>query len=289
MGYNIYRWTGDTIWTNSQHTQFRIDTIQVNESLIDSEEQNFVDYNVTPGKPYYYIIKQITTSLNQYNLSNPVVATPLTSIKGDANGSMSVDVADVITEVNYIARQNPQPFIFEAADVNSDNTIDILDVVGTINLILHPENKSQAVNSGSATYYIENGILYVDADVALGGVQFTLATDSATATITPLDALSQFEKVSQWNNSEEYFFMAYSMSGKTIGVGETALMQVGNADISSIVLSDTQGHNVKAAPRISTRLDGTTFMPNTEKYIQDGSLYIRMGEHIYNALGQQVR
>lgn len=289
LGYNIYRWTSDTIWTNSQHTTFRIDTLQVNESLIDSEEQSFVDYSVTPGKPYYYIIKQITTSLNHYNLSNPVVATPLTSIKGDANGSMSVDVADVITEVNYIARQNPQPFIFEAADVNSDNTIDILDVVGTINLILHPENKSQAVNSGSATYYIENGILYVDADVALGGVQFTLAADSATATITPLDALSQFEKVSQWNNSEEYFFMAYSMSGKTIGVGETALMQVGNADISSIVLSDTQGHNVKAAPRISTRLDGTTFIPNTEKYIQNSNFYIRIGEHIYDALGQQVR
>lgn len=289
LGYNIYRWTGDTVWTNSQHTTFRIDTIQVNESLIDSEEQSFVDYNVTPGKPYYYIIRQITTSLSQYNLSNPVVATPLTSIKGDANGSMSVDVADVITEVNYIARQNPQPFIFEAADVNSDNVIDILDVVGTINLILHPENKSQAINSGSATYYIENGILYVDADVALGGVQFTLATDSATATITPLDALSQFEKVSQWNNSEEYFFMAYSMSGKTIGIGETALMQVGNADISSIVLSDTQGHNVKATPRISTRLDGTTFMPNTEKYIQNGNFYIRMGEHIYDAIGQQVR
>lgn len=289
LGYNIYRWTDDTIWTNSQHTTFRIDTIQVNESLIDSEEQSFVDYNVTPGKPYYYIIRQITTSLSQYNLSNPVVATPLTSSKGDANGSMSVDVADVITEVNYIARQNPQPFIFEAADVNSDNVIDILDVVGTINLILHPDNQSQAINSGSATYYIENGILYVDADVALGGVQFTLATDSATATITPLDALSQFEKVSQWNNSEEYFFMAYSMSGKTIGVGETALMQVGNADISSIVLSDTQGHNVKAAPRISTRLDGTTFIPNTEKYIQNSNFYIRIGEHIYDALGQQVR
>jgi len=289
LGYNIYRWTGDTIWTNSQHTQFRIDTVQVNESLIDSEEQSFVDYNVTPGKPYYYIIKQITTSLSQYNLSNPVVATPLTSIKGDANGSMSVDVADVITEVNYIARQTPQPFIFEAADVNSDNTVDILDVVGTINLILHPENKSQAVNSGSATYYIENGILYVDADVALGGVQFTLAADSATATITPLDALAQFEKVSQWNNSEEYFFMAYSMSGKTVGVGETALLQVGDADISSVVLSDTQGHNVKATPRVSTRLNGTTFMPNTEKYIQDGNFYIRMGEHIYDALGQQVQ
>ncbi len=173
--------------------------------------------------------------------------------------------------------------------MNSDSTIDILDVVGTINLILHPESKLQSVNSGSATYHIENGILYIDTDVALGGVQFILAVDSATATITSLEALSQFEKVSQWNNSEEYFFMAYSMSGKTIGVGETALLQVGNADITSIVLSDTQGHNVKATPQVSTRLDGTIFIPNTEKYIQDGKFYIRIGEHLYDAIGQQVQ
>lgn len=297
LGYNIYRWTDDTIrwdgyWDNSGtyvEAGWRFDTIQVNESLIDSEDQSFVDYNVTPGKPYYYIIKQITTSLTQYNLSNPVVATPLTSIKGDANGSMAVDVADVITEVNYIARQNPQPFIFEAADVNSDSIIDILDVVGTINIILHTESKSQAINSGSATYRIKNGILYINTDVALGSVQLTLAADSATTTITPLDALAQFEKVSQWNNAEEYFFMAYSMTGKTVGVGETALLQVGNADISSIVLSDTEGHNVQAIPHVSTRLDGTTFMPNSEKYIQDGNFYIRMGEHVYDAIGKQVR
>ena len=83
--------------------------------------------------------------------------------------------------------------------------------------------------------------------------------------------------------------MAYSMTGKTVGVGETALLQVGNADISSIVLSDTEGHNVQAIPHVSTRLDGTTFMPNSEKYIRDGNFYIRMGEHVYDAIGQQVR
>lgn len=301
LGYNIYRWTekndslytdydSDGNWVGGHYEYFiRRDTTIINTSLLESEVQQFVDFDVVPGTTYYYTIKQVTTSLQSYELSNVVAATPQTAIKGDANGSMSVDVADVITEVNYIGHQNPQPFIFEAADVNSDNTINVLDIVGTINLIMHPGAQSQSINNGTATYYIENGILYINSDVVLGGVQFTLAADSATATITPLDVLAPFEKVNQWNNAEEYFFMAYSMSGKTIGIGETALMQIGDADITSITLSDPQGHNVAAAPRISTHLDGTKFLPNTEKYINNGSFYVRIGERIYNATGVLVK
>lgn len=301
LGYNIYRWTekndslytdydSDGNWVGGHYEYFiRRDTTIINTSLLESDVQQFVDFDVVPGKTYNYFIKQVTTSLQSFELSNVVAATPLTAMKGDANGSMTVDVADVITEVNYIGHQNPQPFIFEAADVNSDSTINVLDIVGTINLIMHPEAQTMSVNNGTATYYIENGILYINSDVVLGGVQLTLAADSATATITPLDVLAPFEKVNQWNNSEEYFFMAYSMSGKTIGIGETALMQIGDADLTSIVLSDTQGHNVVAAPRISTHLDGTKFLPNTEKYINNGSFYVRIGEHIYNAAGILVK
>ena len=276
LGYNIYRWTKPN------------DTIRINEALIDASNSTFIDYNVVPGVDYYYVIRQMTTSLNSYDLSNPVVARPLTAIKGDANGSMSVDVADVITEVNYITHQNPQPFIFEAADVNSDNAINIFDVVGTINIIRHPEAQSNAVQENNALYYIENGILYVESDAVLGGVQFTFAVDSPHV-FTPLDALNGFEMVSEWTNSENYLFMAYSMSGKTIGVGKNALLQIGDAELTGIALSDTQGHNVNAIPRASTALDGTVFMPNSSKYIQDGNFFIKLGDRIYNAIGTLIK
>ena len=287
LGYNIYRWTTDSIW-NKNKTEYHFDTICVNTSLLDSQDTEFVDYNVLPGKDYYYVIRQVTTSLNSYDLSNAVVARPLTAIKGDANGSMTVDVADVITEVNYITRQNPQPFIFEAADVNSDDQVNIIDVVATVDLILHPQAGSQAIQENTAFYYIENGILYVESDVVLGGVQCTFAAEKDHLFAT-LDALKGFETVSTWQNEEQYMFMAYSMSGKTLGVGKTALLQIGDAELTDIIFSDAQGRNVAAAPKISTALDGTTFVPAASKYLQEGALYIKHGTHIYNVMGTLIK
>lgn len=299
LGYNIYRWTNDTIkwdrYYDSKLKQYveagwRIDTVQINEAMIDAEEISFTDYNVIPGKTYFYVIKQLTTSLNSYALSNPVVATPLTAVKGDANGSMTVDVADVVTEVSYLTNGNPQPFIFEAADVNSDNTINILDVVGTINIIAHPQSQSQAVaEQGTAIYYIENGILYVESDVVLGGVQFTFEADKEASTFTPLDALKNFEKVNTWMSDDQFMFMAYSMSGQTIGIGKTALMQIGDAEMTSIVLSDTQGRNVNAVPQAVTNLDGTISHPCIRKSLESEQVVIIYGDKKFNILGTEIR
>ncbi len=83
--------------------------------------------------------------------------------------------------------------------------------------------------------------------------------------------------------------MAYSMSGKTIGVGKNALLQIGDAEMTDIVLSDALGHNVRAVPQASTALDGTRFMPCSTKYIQNGSLFIKIGDRIYNALGTLIK
>ena len=297
LGYNIYRWTQDTIkWDRHYDSSckcyieagWKFDTICVNTSLLDAQDTEFVDYNVVPGKDYYYVIRQVTTSLNSYDLSNAVVARPLTAVKGDANGSMSVDVADVITEVNYITRQNPQPFIFEAADVNSDEQVNIIDVVATVDLILHPQSQTNAINDATAFYYIENGILYVESDAVLGGVQCTFEAEQGH-TFTALSALNEFEKVGTWQSEEQYMFMAYSMSGKTLSIGKTALLQIGDAELTNIVLSDAQGHNVVAAPRVSQDLEGNLFMPCSTKYIENGHMYIRIGEHIFDVMGQQIR
>lgn len=277
LGYNIYRWTDAN------------DTICVNSSLIDSQDTEFVDFDVVPGKDYYYVIRQVTTSLNSYDLSNAVVARPLTAVKGDANGSMSVDVADVVTEVAYLTNQNPQPFIFEAADVNTDNTVNILDVVGTINIITHPELNTGAATNATATFYLENGILYVESDVVLGGVQVTLAADPETMDVHVLEALQGFENVGVWTGENNYMFMAYSMSGKTIGVGKTALLQIGNAELTSIILSDGQGHNVPASPRVGTDCNGERVHPGIYKLLQNNNVYIQYGEHRYNMLGIEVK
>ncbi len=262
MGYHIYRWTEDTIKWNRYYDSsckcyieagWKFDTVVINDVLLTPEEVEFVDYNVEPGKSYYYMIQQVTTSFEEYNFSNPVTATPLTASKGDANGSMNVDVADVVTLVSWLTNQNPQPFIFEAADVNADGVVNILDVVATINIIMNPSSAGIMSVDNTATYYIENGILYVETTVALGGVQFSFVADK-DAEIKPLAALDGFEKVTNWTNDTELMFMAYSMSGKTISAGRHALLEIGDAELSSIVLSDTQGHNVLPINGTTTNL-----------------------------------
>ncbi len=259
LGYNIYRYTEtpDSVSVidyekyndYNYHWEYftRRDTIRVNQTTIESHEQQLVDYDVEPGITYYYYITQMTTSLNSYNLSNVVAATPLTAKKGDANGSMNVDIADVVTEVAYITYQDPQPFIFEAADVNSDAKVNVLDVVGTIGIITTPaEIGVSSIDDAPVRYYVKDGVLYVENTQPLGGVQVRLGVAKGTA-ITALEALAGMERTSVWTSDSEYLFLAYSMSGRSIPAGTHALLQIGSeAVVTEMVLSDTKGKNITA-------------------------------------------
>lgn len=258
LGYNIYRYTEvedstfieydeDWNWIGKWEHFIRKDTVIVNSSVLDSEATSYVDYDVVPGTTYYYVIKQLTTSLSSHALSNAVAATPLTAQKGDANGSMKVDIADVVTEVSYITYQEPQPFIFEAADVNSDEKVNVLDVVGTIGIISTPAAASiNSAGNEPIRYYVEKGVLYVETAQALGGVQVRLHADKGTE-ITAMETLNGMEQTSVWTSDSEYLFLAYSMSGRTIAPGTHALLKIGDETlITEIVVSDVKGRNVEA-------------------------------------------
>jgi subtilisin family serine protease len=234
LGFNMYRYKMDT-------SGVIYDSIQLNTTLI--QDTVFTDFDVVPGERYYYFYKILRTSLEENSPSKIVSTIPLTATRGDANGSFSVDVADIVSTIAFVTNQNPQPFIFDAADVNGDGIIDILDIVGIINIIMNPDNHSKSNETHSAVYTIEDGVLYVDSPVDMGGVQFKFST-TPNNEIVPLESLAEFEKVSTWLNETEYMFMAYSMSGKKIPAGKTALLRIGNAEISEIVLSDIQGNNI---------------------------------------------
>lgn len=233
LGYNLYRYTD------------KGDTIKVNKQLLDNETLEYVDYDVVPGTTYCYQYKVITTDLKETDPSNVVAVTPMTSTLGDANGSGNVDVADVITTVNYASGQEPKPFIFEAADINTDLQIDILDVVGIIRTILNPNADVNSMAMATATYTVENGIVYVDSPVNLAGVQIQIATEKENH-ITTSNELEGFEQASSWLSDNDYIFLAYSMSGKTLSAGKHAILNIGNAKIMNIRLSDAAGTNVEA-------------------------------------------
>ena len=253
LGFNLYRFQYDSIlipahydenWNYINDTTIwgATDTILLNKTLL--QDTVYTDFDVVPGERYYYYYKILSTSLTENSPSKLVSCVPHSSMRGDANGSYAVDVADVITIINYVVGNNPKPFLFDAADVNGDGVINVLDVVGAINIILYPEN-NQAKDSyeqQTAIYTIEDGILYVNTPVALGGLQFTL-NNTTFEEIEVLEALNGFELVNSSNNGN-LTLMAYSMSGKQIPEGKHALLRIGDKEIGNIVLSDTEGHNV---------------------------------------------
>ena len=241
LGYNLYRYTD------------KGDTVKVNRQLLDNETLEYVDYDVVPGTTYCYQYKVITTDLKETDPSNVVAVTPMTSTLGDANGLGNVDVADVIATVNYASGQTPKPFIFEAADINKDLQIDILDVVGIIRTILTPEAGVNSLAMATATYTVENGIVYVESPVALAGVQIQLATEKGSR-ITATDEMDDFEQTSSWLSDNDYIYLAYSMSGKTLPAGKHAVLNIGNAKIMDVRLSDAAGTNVEAKAGQTTNI-----------------------------------
>ena len=248
MGFNVYRYQAEA----GEETAVRL-----NQEIIDIDEDEYTDYDVTPGETYCYYYKVLSTDLQEYDVSNVVAATPLTSTMGDANGSGDVDVADVITTVNYAAGMNPKPFIFEAADMNEDLSIDILDVVGIIQTVLNPNAGAKARVEAVATYTVEDGIVYVESPVDLAGVQLQLNIPEQTTPAT-LDALKGFEQASAWLTDEDYIFLGYNMNGKTIPAGKHALLEIGNAELRSMRLSDTMGSNVMTEAGNATAIEMLT-------------------------------
>lgn len=246
LGYNLYRTADREVTDRYGNVSVVTDTVRINQRLLD--ETTYTDFDVVPGKTYSYYYKIMRTSMTENSPSRVVAVTPLTAAKGDANGSMSVDIADVVTEVGYMLAQDPQPFIYEAADVNSDNDINILDVVGTLNIIMQPSSTG-VMTEGNATYWIEDGTLYVDSDVALAGVQFRFDGVADASAMQVLGDLAGME-IAGGAVDGSYLFMAYSMVGRTLAPGVHALVKLNvESSVSGVTMSDAQGHNVAVAPR----------------------------------------
>ncbi len=254
LGFNLYRFQYDSLLTNRHYVSGvgyvydtvwgPTDTIRINQTLL--QDTVYTDYDVVPGERYYYFYKILSTSLTENSPSKTVSCVPNSSIRGDANGSYNVDIADVITTINYVTGQNPQPFLFDAADVNGDGTINVLDIVGIINIILYGDQNEKAdYEQQTAVYTVENDTLYINTPVALGGLQFALANCSYDD-IELLEAMRGFEIVHCTGADGSLTLLAYSMSGKTVPAGKTALLRLGGKELSNIVLSDVDGHNVIA-------------------------------------------
>ena len=276
MGFNIYRygesyektlpagWYDGTYY--DERTIMVADTVRINQEIVDIETTKYTDYDVTPGETYHYYYKVLSTALQEYDVSNVVAATPLTSSLGDANGDTHVDVTDVMTTVNYALGMDQKPFIFEAADVNTDKLINVLDVIGIVQLVLNPSsNNARAYvteTEPEIVYSVKDGMLYLDTPVEIGGFQVQLSLSEELRVkneeFTPTEELKGFEVASSWLTKNDYRMMAYSFGNKTLPAGKHAVLYIGNADITSLCISDAVGNKVNIKPDDPTSVEGLT-------------------------------
>jgi hypothetical protein len=187
----------------------------------------------------------LRTNLTESEASRNVSTVPLTAQPGDANGSLNVNVVDIVTVVSYITGENPQPFVFGAADVNGDGEIDVMDIVGIINIITSGKCDYDRNVEETAIYSIVDGILYVDTPVELAGVQVYLNCNENDK-IEPLMAMDNFEQVGQFMDDGRYMFMAYSLSGAKLTPGKHAILRIGNSYLEEMILADAKGNEVLA-------------------------------------------
>jgi len=236
LGYNIYRFSYKPDLTPT-------DTVMINSSMVAGTE--FIDFAVLPATKYFYAYKTVRTNLTESDFSKVVAATPLTAAKGDANGDLTVNVLDITTIVAYLLNNNPQPFIFEAADVNGDGNINVLDIVGVVNLVLGNKSAVMATTE-QVQLYLQNDTLFVDAPVAVGGIQFDISGVSAVEEIQRLKALEGFESgYSLKDNSLRLIY--YSLSGKTVSAGKRIplLKLKKGTGITNIIFGDQAGSQLQ--------------------------------------------
>ena len=266
LGFNVYRYTSNPA-----------DSVRVNDVVIDATDTHFTDYDITPGTTYYYKYKVQSTDLQEFQPSNVVAVTPLTAKLGDVTGNNEVDVFDVVYEVNYILGKKPKAFVKCAADVNDDKIINILDVQGIIKTILDSDIASARTRGEApeAVYSIEDGILYAESPVALGGLQVQVNVPENTE-ITTLDDLKGFEQAGAWLSKNDYLFLAYNMNGKTLAAGKHALLRIGDGQVTNICLGDANGVKISAVAG-----NGTTAIDNM-------ATAVKTQKGIYNLKGQKM-
>ncbi|MBQ6033608.1 MAG: dockerin type I repeat-containing protein, partial [Prevotella sp.] len=70
----------------------------------------------------------------------------------------SIDVVDITMIANHILGNNPENFIFAAADVDADGTVDVNDIISIANIILYGSSSNAKPSMAEASNYLANNV-----------------------------------------------------------------------------------------------------------------------------------
>ena len=105
-------------------------------SLLTNNDIIAGDYDVTIDN----IVLSDNTAATYYAPAASSTITVLDVEMGDATGDGLINVGDYVATASYILEEDPQPFVFAAADIDSNGSIDVGDLVGVTSIILSAES-----------------------------------------------------------------------------------------------------------------------------------------------------
>ena len=155
---------------------------------------------------------------------------------GDVNLDGEVNIIDVLAVLNYILGYDPQPFDFELADMNGDGAIDISDAFA-INAVILDFGDRDGCGDLAAVYSVIDGVLFIDANLALAGFQFTLDAEPASV------ELQGFTARGNWVDGK-YVLLAFNLNGEH-EPGLYPVLTLGQADIDAVTMATLSGCRVR--------------------------------------------
>ena len=288
LGYNMYRQeqVNDSTWTVFS---------RMNSNLIT--DSTYTDFAVIPDTTYRYYYAVIGTDFAESDPSKIITTTPFSAANGDANGDLTVDVLDIISIVNYMLQNDPEPFLFDAADINGDDDINVLDIISVVNILVGG-NRDMADNATDASFAIQDNQVWVTSNGEIGGYQFTLNGDVDDLSIT---SLYPMEVSTNRLSENELFVVVFSLTQSAIPEGNHPVLTLSHSDgltLDELIVSDMDGSTVntilstddgKLLPdeyslgnNYPNPFNGTTRIEYSIPEVTDISF------RIYNILGQEI-
>lgn len=221
--------------------------------------------------------------------------------QGDANLYGGVDILDLQTAILYIFDEyNDRPFNFTASDVWTDGIINVQDVIGIVNVLAAQEQDAvsgsmdrcrESVAHADELAFVRGGELHISSSLPVAAFDITLSGGTLPDVIPSLDNMGMDYRIVR--NGSTTRIIGYSLSGYTVGAGETAIASVGDCRVVSVKLSDAGANMIDLPAGGAVGMEDTGAVAEAD--IVSGSLVLNLpcgvdnlSWRIYSSDGVQV-
>jgi len=203
----------------------------------------------------------------------PSVGSNSTSLPGDVNGDMVVNVLDVIQTVNMaLGYQEPD---FDSADLNGDGEINVLDIIQIVNIILDGR-----IPDATQAYLLDsNGVVSLGSNGFIGGVQMTLSHGSDFS-IELTDQCMVSKYITQENTTTLIIVAPYT---------EHLFSVSGDYSITDLIVASSSQQITVSTPSMFALESAypNPFNPSTSMRLHI-PIESSVNVSVYNLMGQQV-